>query len=70
MNMADQHDVKNTDMLCTCPRLHKNHICVLRGKGSSSKVKLLSCTPNVVCEKCNHEANSGDSVCIPISLFI
>jgi hypothetical protein len=70
MNIADQHYAKELNMFCTCSELHNGHICVLRGKGLSSKVKNLTCTPNVVCEKCNQEANSKNSVCFPLQLFI
>lgn len=70
MNIADQHNIKELDMLCTCSKLHKNHMCVLRGKGLTNNVKSLTCTPNVIYDKCNQEANSKNSVCIPIPLFI
>jgi len=70
MNILDQHGERELDMLCECSKLHNGHLCVLRGKGLSSKIRDLSFTPDVVCERCNQEANSKNSVCIPVPLFI
>ena len=70
MNKADPNSYTMLDVDCTCAELHKDHMCVLLGKGLNNKINSLKCTPNVVCEKCNQEANSEKSVCVPLQLFI
>jgi len=58
------------DSNCGCREKHKNHLCVLQDKGLIHQVRILTCNPNVECEKCNRVADSEDSVCIPVPLFI
>lgn len=70
MNMADPHTSETSDVDCTCAELHKEHMCVLRRKGLINTINRLMCAPHVICEKCDHEANSENSVCVPLQLFI
>ncbi|MCM2359323.1 MAG: hypothetical protein NDI77_14330 [Geobacteraceae bacterium] len=56
--------------LCSCRERHQGHICVLRGKGMASRIKELSCNPNVACFICGEEADSEDDVCSPAPLFV
>lgn len=70
MKSVDIHIISALDMACTCAELHKGHICVLQEKGLTSKIKNLTNTPQFICERCSQEANSENSVCIPLQLFI
>ncbi|HEY6873943.1 MAG TPA: hypothetical protein VI298_14555 [Geobacteraceae bacterium] len=58
------------DITCGCEEKHQGHICVLRGKGLTRRIKELTSRPNVVCLACGAEANSEDDVCSPVPLFI
>lgn len=58
------------DIQCGCAEKHKEHICVLRGKGLVCRVKCLTDKPNVICETCNHQANCEENVCKPLPLFV
>jgi hypothetical protein len=58
------------DCKCRCEEKHQNHLCVLQGKGLIHQAQLLTCNPSVECETCNRMADSEDSVCIPVPLFI
>lgn len=53
-----------------CEVKHKNHVCVLQGKGLIHQVQILTCTPNIEFEKYNRMANTEDNVCMPVPLFI
>jgi len=58
------------DSNCGCAEKHRNHLCVLEGKGLIHQVQSLTCAPNFECEQCNRTANSEENVCIPVPLFI
>ena len=58
------------DKVCSCEEKHQDHICVLRSKGLTHKIKQVTNIPNVACSNCYEEANSEDKVCMPVQLFI
>jgi hypothetical protein len=59
------------DKLCTCEaEKHQDHICMLKNKGLTHKIKQLTSNPNVTCLACGELANSEDNVCAPATLFI
>jgi hypothetical protein len=58
------------DRLCDCKEKHQDHLCMLKCKGKTHKIKELTRTPNVACSSCGEEANSEDDVCIPMPLFV
>ena len=55
---------------CCCEEKHEGHICWLRLKGNTPKIKELTSTPTVACFNCGEEANSSDNVCSPVPRFI
>ena len=55
---------------CNGRENHRDHICVLRGKGLTSKIEHLSSCPNVACQKCGEMADCDKNVCLPVPLFI
>ncbi len=58
------------DFLCSSEEKHQGHVCVLRSKGLAKTVKNATDTPNVICLRCDQEANSEKNVCFPMPLFI
>ena len=59
------------DKECTCEaEKHRGHICMLKNKGLTHKIKQLTSNPNVACLKCGEMANSDDDVCSSGPLFI
>jgi len=56
--------------ICCCEEKHKGHLCLLRAKGITRKIKQMTSTPNVACFNCGEEANSEENVCSPVPLFI
>ncbi len=55
---------------CICREKHQDHICVLRGKGLTGRIELLTRSPNVACSTCGEEADSEEHVCSPVPLFV
>jgi hypothetical protein len=58
------------DIQCSCEEKHHGHICMLKSKGMTNKIKQQTSYPNVACSECGEEANSEDNVCLPVTLFI
>jgi len=58
------------DKNCNCEEKHRDHICSLKHKGLTHKIQILTRSPNVACSNCGEEADSEDSVCSPMPLFI
>jgi len=58
------------DNKCLCKEKHQGHICMLKCKGKTHEIKILTSTPNVACLTCGEEANSEDNVCLPAPLFV
>lgn len=51
---------------CTSAEKHEGHMCVLKSKGIDTCA--LTDNPTVVCFTCGAEANSADSVCVPMPI--
>lgn len=58
------------DKICSCLEKHYDHLCVLRDKGMTKKIRQLTGKPDVACFTCGEEADSEDNVCSPVPLFI
>lgn len=58
------------DERCRCEENHQGHLCTLRFKGLTHRIKQLTDKPNVACLKCGEKANCEDHVCVPVPLFI
>lgn len=58
------------DKKCNCEEKHQDHICMLKCKGRTNKIKDLTLSPNIACLTCGEEADSGDNVCRPVPLFV
>ena len=58
------------ERICSCAEKHHNHLCVLRSKGLTKEISHLTSNPNVTCVLCGEDANSEESVCSPVPLFI
>jgi len=56
--------------VCNCETKHHDHICILKRRGLTYKVKQLTGNPNVACLRCGELAKSKDNVCLPAPLFI
>ena len=56
--------------LCPCEEKHRGHLCELRYKGLTHRIRQVTDSPNIACLKCGEEANSEDNVCLPVALFI
>jgi hypothetical protein len=66
--MADQNDINDSDMACSCGEMHKGHICWLTHMGLLNEVYHLTCSPTVSCSKCGAKANLPNNVCFPVPL--
>jgi len=69
-NVFTREDVMGEEKKCSCEEKHQAHLCMLRSKGLTSRIRELASTPNVLCLNCDEEANSEDNVCIPVQLFV
>jgi len=62
--------VMGEDKRCACEEKHGRHLCVLRSRGMTGAIVRLTGNPNVACQRCGEEANSEESVCLPVPLFV
>ncbi len=58
------------DKVCRCEGKPRDHICALRSKGLTLKIKQLTNNPNFACSICGEVSNSEANICSPVPLFI